>query len=126
MAEPLAEVPLCGGVRPAGPRRPGDLGGTRVFTGTAVFDLLLPGDSRSLKVKRGYVRPIVAALKRLDVAAAEVGALDLYGRAEIGAAAVGAEPAHVTAVLDSCERLVAARPEVELLAVRRRLRGDDD
>ena len=34
-----------------------------MYTGTAVFDLLLPGDSRSLKAKRSYVRPIVAALR---------------------------------------------------------------
>ena len=54
-----------------------------MYTGTAVFDLLLPGDSRSLKAKRSYVRPIVAALRRFDVAVAEVGALDRHGRAEI-------------------------------------------
>ena len=84
-----------------------------MYTGTAVFDLLLPGDSRSLKAKRSYVRPIVAALRRFEVSAAEVGALDLHGRAEIGVAVVAAEAAHVREVLDSCERLVAARPEVE-------------
>jgi uncharacterized protein YlxP (DUF503 family) len=97
-----------------------------VYTGTAVFDLLLPGDSRSLKAKRAYVRPIVAALRRYEVAAAEVGALELHGRSEIGVAVVGAESSHVTQVLDSCERLVAGRPEVELLTVHRRVRGDDD
>jgi uncharacterized protein YlxP (DUF503 family) len=97
-----------------------------VYTGTAVFDLLLPGDSRSLKDKRSYVRPIVAALRKFEVAAAEVGALDRHGRAEIGIAVVAAEPAHIGAVLDSCERLVAERPEIELLSVRRRLHGDDD
>lgn len=97
-----------------------------MYTGTAVFDLLLPGDSRSLKGKRGYLRPILAALRRLEVAAAEVGALELYGRAEVGVAVVAAEAGHVGAVLDSCERVVAGRPEVELLSVRRRLFGDED
>jgi uncharacterized protein YlxP (DUF503 family) len=97
-----------------------------VYTGTAVFDLLLPGDSRSLKAKRSYVRPIVAALRRYEVAAAEVGALDLHGRTEIGVAVVAAEAGQVSRVLDSCERLVAGRPEVELLAVHRRMHGDDD
>jgi uncharacterized protein len=97
-----------------------------VFTGTAVFDLLLPEDSRSLKDKRGYVRPIIAALRRFEVSAAEVGAQDLRGRAEIGVAVVAAEAAHVRDVLDSCERLVAGRPEIELLSVRRRLHGDGD
>jgi len=97
-----------------------------VYTGTAVFDVLLPGDSRSLKAKRSYVRPIVAALRRLDVSAAEVGALDLSGRAEIGVAVVASEAVHVREVLDSCERLMAGRPEIELLSARRRLHGDDD
>lgn len=97
-----------------------------MFTGTAVFDLLLPGDSRSLKAKRSYIRPIVAALRRFEVSAAEVGALDLHGRALVGVAVVAAEARHVSEVLDSCERLVASRPEVELLSVRRRLHGEED
>ena len=97
-----------------------------MYTGTAGFDLLLPSDSRSLKAKRSYVRPIVAALRRFEVAAAEVGLLDVHGRSEIGIAVVAADPAHVTEVLDSCERLVHGRPEVEVLATRRQLHGDDD
>ena len=97
-----------------------------MYTGTLRFDLLLPSDSRSLKAKRSYVRPIVAALRRYEVSAAEVGALDRHGRAEIGIAVVAAEPAHVREVLDTCERVVAARPEIELLSVRRQLHGDDD
>jgi uncharacterized protein len=97
-----------------------------VYTATALFDVLLPDDSRSLKVKRSYVRPIIAALHRFEVAAAEVGALDLHGRAELGVAAVAADPAHVREVIDACERLVAGRPEVEILSVRRRLHGDSD
>jgi uncharacterized protein len=97
-----------------------------MFTGTAVFDVLLPGDSRSLKTKRSYVRPVVAALRRFEVSVAEVGALDLHGRAQIAVAVVAAEAAHVGEVLDTCERLVAGRPEIELLSVRRRLHGEDD
>ena len=91
-----------------------------------MFDVLLPGDARTLKIKRSYVRPIVAALRKFEVAAAEVGALDLHGRAEIGVAAVAATAAHVGEVLERCERVVAGRPEIELLSVRRRLHGDDD
>ncbi|BCJ72873.1 DUF503 domain-containing protein [Catellatospora bangladeshensis] len=97
-----------------------------MHTGTTVFDLLLPGDSRSLKEKRSYVRPIIAALKKYEVAVAEVGALELHGRTEIGVAVVAADPAHVNEVLDQCERLVVGRPEVEVLSVRRRWYGDDD
>ena len=97
-----------------------------MYTGTAVFDLLLPDDSRTLKIKRSYVRPIVAALRKFEVSAAEVGALDLHGRAEIGVAVVASEAAHVREVLDTIERAVVGRPEIELLSVRRRLHGDDD
>ncbi len=97
-----------------------------MYTGTLLFDLLLPSDSRSLKAKRSYVRPIVAALRRYEVSVAEVGSLDLHGRAEIGVAVVAAETGHVRQVLDTCEREVAGRPEVELLSVRRRLHGDDE
>lgn len=97
-----------------------------VYTGTALFDLLLPEDSRSLKAKRGYVRPVVAALRKYEVAVAEVGALDRYGRTEIGVAAVASGAGHVSTVLDTCERVVAGRPELELLGVRRRLYHGDD
>ncbi|HTF10761.1 MAG TPA: DUF503 domain-containing protein [Asanoa sp.] len=97
-----------------------------MYTGTAVFDVLLPGDSRSLKAKRSYVRPIVAALRRFEVAAAEVGALDLVGRAEIGVAVVAPDAGQVGRVLDSCEHLMAGRPEIELLSAKRRTHGGDD
>ena len=97
-----------------------------MYTGTAVFDLLLPGDSRSLKAKRSYVRPIIAALRKYEVAAAEVGLTDLHGRTEIGVAVVAADAAHVGEVLTACERLIFGRPEVEVLATRRRLHGEDD
>lgn len=97
-----------------------------MYTETAVFDLLLPGDSRSLKQKRSYVRPIIAMLKKFDVSVAEVGLHDLHGRAQLGVAVVAAEPAQARAVVDTCENQMAGRPEIELLSVRRRLYGDDD
>jgi uncharacterized protein len=97
-----------------------------VYTATAVFDLLLPDDARSLKAKRSYVRPILAALRKFEVAAAEVGALELHGRTEIGVAAVAPDAAHARAVVDSCEHAIAGRPEIEVLSVRSRLFGVDD
>lgn len=90
------------------------------------FDILL-GDVRSLKQKRSVVRPIVAELRRrFAVAAAETGWLDLHRRAGIGVAAVAADRTHVVEVLDAAERMVAGRPEIELLAARRGLRRSDD
>ncbi|GIE80275.1 hypothetical protein Aph02nite_62250 [Actinoplanes philippinensis] len=97
-----------------------------MYTETAIFDLLLPGDSHSLKQKRSYVRPIIAMLKKFDVSVAEVGLHDLHGRALIGVAVVAAEASQARAVVDTCENQVAGRPEIELLSVKRRLYGDED
>ncbi|MBD3010152.1 MULTISPECIES: DUF503 domain-containing protein [Streptomyces] len=97
-----------------------------MYVGTLSFDLLL-GDVRSLKEKRSVVRPIVAELHRkYAVSVAEVGDQDLYRRAQIALAMVSGDAGHLTEVLDRCERLVAARPEVELLSVRRRFHGGED
>jgi uncharacterized protein YlxP (DUF503 family) len=97
-----------------------------MYVGTLSFDLLL-GDIRSLKEKRSIVRPIVADLQRkFAVSAAEVDHLDLHRRAGIGLAVVSGDASHVTDILDRCERMVAGRPEVELLSTRRRFHGDDD
>ncbi|QFS92335.1 hypothetical protein FIV07_16350 [Mycobacterium sp. THAF192] len=97
-----------------------------MWIGWLEFDLLL-GDVHSLKQKRSVIRPLVAELtRRFAVSAAETGAQDLYRRAGIGMSVVSGERAHVVEVLDAAERLVAARPEVELLSVRRGLRRPDD
>jgi uncharacterized protein len=92
-----------------------------VFTGSLALDLLV-GDVHSLKQKRSVVRPIVAELrKRYAVAAAEAGHLDLHRRALVGVAVGAADRAHCIEVLDACERLVAGRPEIELLSARQQL-----
>ena len=89
---------------------------------------MLLGDVRSLKQKRALVRPLVAELRRRypGVAIAETGRLDLHRRAEIGVAVVSATAANATGLLDECERLVAARPEIELLSARQRLFNDEE
>ena len=97
-----------------------------MWTGTLELDLLL-GDVNSLKGKRSVVRPLVSEIRRRhDVAVAEVDHLDLHRRTVVGVAAVSADQAHVTDVLDAVERLVAGRPEVELLTARRMVRSSDD
>ena len=97
-----------------------------MFTGSLVADLLL-GDVHSLKEKRAVVRPVVAELRRrYAVAAAEVGDAGLHRRVQVGVAAVAADAGHVTEVLDACERLLADRPEVDLLSVRRQLFSDGE
>ncbi|MGN6333960.1 MAG: DUF503 domain-containing protein [Motilibacteraceae bacterium] len=98
-----------------------------MFTGTLALDLLL-GDVRSLKQKRSLVRPVLAELRRVHaVTAAEAGHLDLHRRALLGVAVVSPDRAHCVDVLDACERLVAARPELELLSAHRQyVSGSDE
>jgi uncharacterized protein len=97
-----------------------------MFVGTLEIDLVL-GDVQSLKEKRSVVRPIVAEVrKKFEVAVAEAGHIELHRRALIGVAVVAAEAAHCVQVLEACERLVAARPEIEVLSTRQRLFGEGD
>ena len=98
-----------------------------MYVGALTLDVLL-GDIRSLKQKRSAVRPLVAELQRRFPGAAvgETGHLDLHRRAEIGVAVVAATAANATRVLESCERLVAARPEIELLAARQRVFSEEE
>ena len=98
-----------------------------MFVGALELDVLL-GDVHSLKEKRSVVRPVLSELRRrFEVAVAEAGHLDLHRRALLGVSCVAADHQHVTEVLDRCERLVAGRPELELLSARQRMmRPDDD
>jgi uncharacterized protein len=97
-----------------------------MFVGALELDVLL-GDVRSLKQKRSVVRPVLAELRRkFEVAVSEAGHLELHRRSLLGVACVAADPGHVTEVLDRCERLVAARPELELLSARHRMLGPED
>lgn len=97
-----------------------------MWIGWLEFDVLL-GDVRSLKQKRSAIRPVIAELRRkFDVSAAETGDQDLHRRAGLGVGVVAADRSHVVDVLDAAERLVAERPELELLSVRRGLRSSAD
>ena len=97
-----------------------------MWFGWIEFDLLL-GTVHSLKEKRALVRPILAEIRRrFEVSAAETGGQELHRRAGVAAGLVAADAAHVVEVLDAIERLVAGRPEVELLSARRRLGSSED
>ncbi len=93
-----------------------------MYVGVLTLDLLL-GDVTSLKQKRSAIRPLVAELRRRypGASVAETGYLDRHRRAEIGIAIVSSSAAHAGEVLTACERLVAGRPELELLSARQRL-----
>jgi uncharacterized protein YlxP (DUF503 family) len=97
-----------------------------MWMGALEFDLRL-GDVHSLKEKRSLIRPLIAEVRRrFELSVAEVDHLGLHRRAGIGVAAVSADRAHLVQVLDAVEQLVAYRPEVELLSVRRTLRSAED
>jgi uncharacterized protein YlxP (DUF503 family) len=97
-----------------------------MWIGWLEFDLLL-GDVRSLKQKRSVIRPVIAELqRRFAVSAAETDSQDLHRRASVGIAVVAADRGHAVDVLDAAERLVASRPEMDLLSVRRGLRRSTD
>ncbi|WP_283134336.1 DUF503 domain-containing protein [Rhizohabitans arisaemae] len=97
-----------------------------MYIGALTLDILL-GDVHSLKQKRSVVRPLIAEVRRRypAVAVGETGHLDLHRRTEIGIAVVSAEAGNCSEVLDGCERLVAGRPEIELLSARRQLFNEE-
>jgi uncharacterized protein len=98
-----------------------------MYVAALTLDVLL-GDVRSLKQKRAVVRPLVAELRRRypGASVAETGHLDLHRRAEIGVAVVSDTPAHAADMLAGCERMVAGRPEIELLSARQRLFNEEE
>ncbi len=96
-----------------------------VYVGALELDILL-GDVRSLKEKRALVKPVLAELRRFGVSAAETGEQERYRRSMLGVVLASSGVDHLHEVLDTCERHVAERPELQLLAVRRRVFGPED
>ena len=63
-----------------------------VFVGVAVLELHLPG-ARSLKEKRGELRPLVERIRaRHQVLVTEVGGQDLHQRAALAICAISTSP----------------------------------
>ncbi len=78
------------------------------------FQLHIP-QSRSLKQKRAAVKPIVEGIRhRFSLSVAEVGYQDKWQRALVGVAVVSESQAHAAEVVDSVERWVWSRPDVEV------------
>ena len=84
--------------------------------------ILIVEDEESLSEPLAYI----LHREGYQVSVAEVDHLDLHRRAGLGVVAVAGDQRHLVDVLDTVERTVAYRPEVELLSVRRRLRSGDD
>lgn len=97
-----------------------------MWIGTLELDVLL-GDVRSLKQKRSVVRPVIAEVHRkFGISVAEVDHRDLHRRAAIGASVVSGDREHVVEILEAVERLVAARPEIQVLSARLRYLSSGD
>jgi uncharacterized protein len=76
--------------------------------------------AHSLKEKRAVVRRIKARVEeRLTIRISEVGALDMWQRAELGGAVVSVERAKAMEVVDAVIRMISDDHDVELLAQRR-------
>lgn len=97
-----------------------------MWIATLELDLLL-GDVHSLKQKRSVVRPLVLEIRRRhDVSVAEVGHRDVHRRTIIGASVVSGDRPHAVEVMEAVERMVASRPEVQLLSARPRCYSSED
>ena len=90
------------------------------------FQLHIP-QSRSLKQKRAAVKPVVEGIRhRFSLSVAEVGYQDKWQRALVGVAVVSESQAHAAEVVDSVERWVWSRPDVEVSHFSRQWSTFDD
>ena len=90
-------------------------GGDRCTSAFSSLDVLLGSTPPLAEGKRAIIRPVLARLRRLEVAVAEVGDPDRLRRAGIGVATVSGDVGQLHRVLDTCERQVAAGSELALL-----------
>lgn len=81
----------------------------RIYTGTLVADLVLPG-SRSLKEMRAPLRALVQKLRNGEFAVARVGPAELAQRAFVAIVAVSGDGEVVEGRLDEAERELFASP----------------
>jgi uncharacterized protein YlxP (DUF503 family) len=80
------------------------------------FDLRIPA-CHSLKEKRHVVKTLTNAIRSsFNVSVAEVEHQDLWQRAALGVAAVGAQEYHLRKVLHEVEKLVDRWAEVEVIS----------
>ncbi len=90
------------------------------------FDLRIR-ESHSLKQKRHVVKSLAAAIRqRFNVSVSEVDHQDLWQRAAIAIAAVGAAEYHLRKVTTEIERYVETWPAVEVLEVEVTVHALDD
>ena len=92
-----------------------------MYVGVAKLSLVL-GESHSLKDKRMVLRRIKDRVhERLGVSINEVGANDMWQRAELGCAVVSGDRAVVLELIDSVVRVAMAAGGAEIVAIARDL-----
>jgi len=87
-----------------------------MHVGALVLELRLPG-CRSLKEKRGRLKPLLAALRReFSVAAAEIESMDRHEEAVVAVVAVSNDARHVESWLSSVPGWIERqRPDLTLV-----------
>ena len=85
-----------------------------MVVGIKVWELHLEG-CLSLKDKRSVLKPLVNALRRVNLSVAETGHQDLWQRAEIACAAVGSARQIVEETLRAADRLVEETDGVRIV-----------
>jgi hypothetical protein len=90
-----------------------------MYVAALAVELHLP-ESHSLKDKRAIIKPVLEGCRRrYQVAAAETGHQELWQRASLAFATVGAQAGHLSEVLDNVDRFVWSFPELEVLSTER-------
>ena len=85
-----------------------------MYTAVQTWILHLEG-CQSLKEKRSVLQSLKADLRRLNVSVAEVGAQDLWQRAELACAAVGSDRRVVDEMLRTADGIVEAADGVRII-----------
>ncbi|MEZ5371804.1 MAG: DUF503 domain-containing protein [Microthrixaceae bacterium] len=76
------------------------------------------GQAGSLKAKRAALRPVLDRLaNRRELSVAEIDHQDSWQLSSLGLAVVATTPGRCRELMDSAERLVWSRPEIEVLGV---------
>lgn len=93
-----------------------------MFIGVLTVTLYIPW-SHSLKEKRMVVKSLIAHLRQtFNVSVAEIGALELWQRAELAVVCVAGSKSRIDERLDKMERFIESKTEAEVVEITREIR----
>lgn len=87
-----------------------------MYAAAVHIELRVPG-VRSLKGKRAHLRPVLARLRKLEVAVSEVGHQNSWQRADLGVAVVSSQASHLEEILGAVRRAVLDDHTVEVVSI---------